>query len=243
MAPSVAELVANRFLLKIIGATGVFPIVLDLCTIRCHQTTVDWFLLIASSCCVLVAIATWSFASTLSFIPGQLQDIDTGLPSCGKSNPMRFCFGDLAIVNTYDTWLEDLHLLPYKAVFLSGPAMVVPLLVLVGLAATKFRTIRIREYVRGNVYEWALSRMMGNGQERSRDRYFRKNLPILVTVLECWLVITSIGLRVTISLLMAPVADRQDSWGLGQIIAVAVWVPVLVNWLHLLYRTFSRLDL
>lgn len=232
MSPSVIELVVNRFLVKLIGAVGVFPVVLNLCTIRRHQATVDWFILIASSCCVLIAIATWSFAKTLTFKPDQLQESGRGPPQCGNKNPLQHCFGDLTTNTIRGTWLGRYSLTAYDKFFLSEPALIVPLLTLMGLAATKFKRFRVRPYVSGDIFEWTVAQLPQDTQRNHLKSIFH----VLVAILECWLVITSIALLIATSTLMIPVSDRGNAWILGQIIAVAVWAPVLVNWLHLLYR-------
>jgi hypothetical protein len=121
--------------------------------------------------------------------------------------------------------------------------MIVPLVVLIGFAAMKFKIFRIKEFVRGDVFEWAISRLSRDDQGRVQYRHIQSVLHAFVAVVECWLLISSIALLIAVSLLMVPVSARQDPWSLGQIIAVAVWVPALVNWLHLLYRMccpFSR---
>ena len=235
MAPSVTELAANRFLVKVVAATGVYPVVLNLCTIHRSQKTVDWFILIASSCCVSLAIVTWSFANSLAFEPQQLDMSDPGPKECGHVNRMRYCFGDLASDNIFANWLERWSLTPYNSVFLSEPMIVVPLLVLIGLAVTKFEVFPTKDADQGDI-SWAVSQLTRDGQGYIQQRHLKAVLHFLIAIVEHWLLISSIVLLVAVSLLMVPVVARQDSWSLGQIIAIAVWVPVLVNWLHLLYR-------
>jgi hypothetical protein len=62
MAPTVAELVANRFLFKVIGAIGSYPVVLNLCILRHNPRVLSRFILIASFCCLVLATLTWSLA-------------------------------------------------------------------------------------------------------------------------------------------------------------------------------------
>lgn len=238
MAPSVIELVADRFLIKLIGAIGVFPVVLNLCTIRRHQAVVDWFILIASSCCVLIAIATWSFANTLTIEAHQLMSDGVSPEQCGNANPLRHCFSDLFTEKIIPTWLGPYSLMAYNTFFLSEPAVIVPLLVLIGLAATKFRTFRVLPYVPGDIFEWAISRL----PQDSQRRYLKRTFHTVVAILEFWLTVTSIALLVAASMLLVPVSQRGNAWSLGQIIAVAVWAPVLVNWMHLLYRKSQSLQ-
>lgn len=235
-APSVIELVVNRFLIKLIGATGVFPVVLNLCTLRRNQAVADWFVLIASCCCVLIAIATWSFANTLTFKPDQLTSSTIGPEDCGNTNPLLHCFDDLATHKIMYTWLGRYSLTAYSTFFLNELALIVPLLVLIGLAATKFKTFRTQPYVRGDIFEWAISRLPRDSQRRHLKLAFHT----VVAILECWLVIASFALLLATSMLMVPVSQRGNAWSLGQIIAVAVWAPVLINWLHLLYRKYSN---
>lgn len=65
----------------------------------------------------------------------------------------------------------------------------------------------------------------------------------LVAVWEIWLCFSTIMLLVGISLLMVPAVRQQPKWSIGNIIAVAVWVPVFINWLHMLKRKHQLLRL
>lgn len=238
MAESVVDLVANRFMFKVIGACGVFPVVLNLCTIRHHQATVDWFMLVASCCCVLMAIVTWSLANSLSFDPKQLSGSDSGPPECGNNNPLLHCFGEVARTNIFEAWLSKHSLAAYNTVLLSEAALILPLLVLVGLAATKFRTFHVRPYVPGDIFEWLVAKL----PRETHRRHLKGSFHTLVIVLEFWLVLTTFALLIAISLLMSSISEQGNAWSVGQIIAVAVWAPVLVNWLHLLYRKSDLVD-
>jgi hypothetical protein len=242
MSPSVTELVTNGFLVKIIGATGVLPIVLNLCTIRRNQTTIDWFILIPSHCCVSIDVTNWSLANMLTFEPEQLSLSGLGPPACGRVNLIQYCFGDLASIDIFSKWLDRWSLSPYNKVFLSEPVMIVPLVVLIGFATTKFKIFRIKEFVRGDVFEWAVSKLSRDDQGRVQQHHVQSILHGFVAVVACWLLISSIALLIAVSLLMVPVSARRDSWCLGQIIAVAIWVPVLINWLHPLYRMLCPLS-
>jgi hypothetical protein len=57
-------------------------------------------------------------------------------------------------------------------------------------------------------------------------------------VWEIWLFLSTVMLLAGISLLMVPVVRQQPKWSIGNIIAVAVWVPVTIKWLHLLWRKY-----
>jgi hypothetical protein len=75
-------------------------------------------------------------------------------------------------------------------------------------------------------------------QERvQRKPYYvlERILDLFLLVAEFWLFLSTIMLLIAVSLLLVPVSYRQPHWQIGQILAVAVWIPVLVSWLHLLY--------
>jgi hypothetical protein len=223
MAPTVAELVANRFLFKIIGAIGSYPVVLNLCILHHDQRVLSRFILIASFCCLVLAPLTWSLAIATTIESSQLQREDYRFEACGAENPMQHCFGDFAVDKTIEWWSERWSLTVFANVFLSSPPIAVPILVFAGLVAK--RTLSLRTRFRSR-------------QERvQRKPYYvlERILDLFLLVAEFWLFLSTIMLLIAVSLLLVPVSYRQPHWQIGQILAVAVWIPVLVSWLHLLY--------
>lgn len=225
MAPTIAELVANRFLFKAIGAIGSYPVVLNLCILHNSGRILDHFILIASACCVFFATVTWSLAIATTLESNQLQRDEYRFGACGDENPMRYCFGNLAVDKTIEWWTERWSLTVFAQVFLSAPAIAVPILVLAGLVVKKMTSLRTRSMcqeanVRSTPYG-VLDRVLG----------------IFLTIAELWLLLSTVMLLLAVSFLMVPVSHRQPHWQIGQILAVAVWLPVLMKWLHELYGT------
>lgn len=99
-ATNVGELVANKFLIKAIGVAGIYPVVLTLCTLYRQKQFLDWFILLASFCCVLIATVTWSQAMSVSISLNQLLT-DHVPKDCGPTNPMQYCISPVALHQTY----------------------------------------------------------------------------------------------------------------------------------------------
>jgi len=241
-AKTAGELVANQFLIKAIGVAGIYPVVLNLCTIYRQRRFLDWFILLASFCCVVIAVATWSLAMSVSILPYQLlKDDSQPPPGCGPGNPMRFCISPTALHQVYDWLLNGRSLTIFDRVFLSPPAVAVSLVAFFALLATRIETFQGKcdKRCKVNVFRWLLERNLPKCPKDARGRVFFA----LVAVWEVWLCFSTIMLFVGICLLMVPVVRQQPKWSIGNIIAVAVWVPVTIKWLHLLYRKYSLLKL
>jgi hypothetical protein len=226
MAPTVAELVANRFLFKIIGAIGSYPVVLNLCILRHNPRVLSRFILIASFCCLVLATLTWSLAIATTIESSQLQRQDYRFEACGGENPMQHCFGDFAVDKTIEWWSERWSLTVFAKVFLSSPPIAVPILVFAALVVE--RTPSLRNCFRPRQ------------KQKQKQKHIRMTpynilasiLSLLLILAELWLFLTTIMLLIAVSLLLVPVSHRQPHWQIGQILAVAVWVPVLAKWLH-----------
>jgi hypothetical protein len=227
MAPTVAELVANRFLFKIIGAIGSYPVVLNLCILRHNRRVLSRFILIASFCCLVLATLTWSLAIATTIESSQLQRQDYRFEACGGENPMQHCFGDFAVDKTIEWWSERWSLTVFARVFLSSPPIAVPILVFAALVTKSFRPRQ---------------------KQKQKQKHTRKTpynilasmLGLLLILAELWLFLTTTMLLIAVSLLLVPVSHRQPRWQIGQILAVAVWVPVLAKWLHRLCGTSEQ---
>lgn len=243
-ATTAGELVVNQFLIKAIGAAGIFPVVLNLCTLWRNKPILDWFILSASSCCVLIAAVTWSQAMSVSIDADQLVTGDLRPPfECGYENPMRYCVSPVALSQVYDWLMKRMSLSIFDRVFMSGPEIAVSLLALIALVATRIRLFRVShtDDGKGNVFEWALPEATQPPSEYTRLSHLTQILYILATVCEAWLCLWTVILLAGIGFLMVPVVHLQPHWSIGNILAVAVRVPVFVKWLHLLYRKYCLL--
>jgi hypothetical protein len=240
-ATTAGELAANQSLIKAIGVAGIYPIVLNLCTLYRQQPCLDRFILAASFCCVVISVATWSQAMSLSILPYQLlKDDSLTSPSCGPGNPMNFCISPVAIHQVYEWLLEGRSLTVFDRVFLSVPAVAVSLFAFVALVATRFEYFRVNctTGCRVNVFQWLLEEYLPRCPKSIQSSYLEHVFHALVAVWEIWLCLSTIMLLAAISLLMVPVVRQQPKWSIGNIIAVAVWVPVTIKWLHLLWREY-----
>jgi hypothetical protein len=103
----------------------------------------------------------------------------------------------------------------------------VPILVFAGLVTKRTTSLQ--------------ARFRSREEPGQRTPYYvlERILDLFLLVAEFWLFLSTIMLLVAVGLLMVPVSHRQPHWQIGQILAVAVWIPVLVKWLHLLYGMFD----
>lgn len=85
-------------------------------------------------------------------------------------------------------------------------------------------------------FQWLREEDLRRRPEGVQSSYLERAFYALVAVWEIWLCFSTIMLLVGISLLMVPAVRQQPKWSIGNIIAAAVWVPVFIKWLHMLWR-------
>lgn len=151
---------------------------------------------------------------------------------------MRFCISPVALHQVYDWLLEGRSLTIFDRVFLSAPAVAVSLFAFFALVATRIEVFGVN-CVNGckvNVYQWLREKVQQRRPKGAQSSYFEQVFYALVAAWEIWLFISTVMLLAGICLLMVPVVRQQPKWSIGNIIAVAVWVPVAIKWLHMLSR-------
>jgi hypothetical protein len=116
----------------------------------------------------------------------------------------------------------------------------VSLFAFVALVATRIEYFRVdcTKGCRVNVFQWLLEEYLPRGPKGIQSSCLEHVFHALVAVWEIWLFLSTVMLLAGISLLMVPVVRQQPKWSIGNIIAVAVWVPVTIKWLHLLWRKY-----
>lgn len=236
-ATNVGELVANQFLIKAIGVAGIYPVVLTLCTLYRQKQFLDWFILLASFCCVLIATVTWSQAMSVSISLNQLL-IDHVPKDCGPTNTMQYCISPVALHQTYEWLLESRSLTLFDRVFLSGAPVALSLFAFLALVATRIEKFpgNCTKGCKVSFFQWLREEDLRRRPEGVQSSYLERAFYALVAVWEIWLCFSTIMLLVSISLLMVTAVRQQPKWSIGNIIAVAVWVPVFIKWLHMLWR-------
>ena len=245
-ARNVGEFVANQFLIKAIGVAGIYPVVLNLCTLYRQKQFLDWFILSASSCCVLLAAVTWSQAMSVFILPNQrLMDKGPVPQDCGPKNPMKFCISPVALHQAYEWLLELRSLTLIDRVFLSGAPVALALFAFLALVATRIEKFpgNCTKDCKVNVFQWLREEHLRRRPEGVQPSYPEQAFYALVAVWEIWLCLWTIMLLAGISLFMVPAVRQQPKWSIGNIIAVAVWAPVFVKWLHMLWREYCVLRL
>lgn len=229
-ASSWAELWINIVFMHKIGTSGVDPVVLGMCLLR-KAGKLSWYVSVASVVCVLVSSVTVfkSFAGSGS--PGQVEDKVAGLDACWEEAPRQYC-----LLPQYPLGYG----ITSRAVvyFAISPAIMSVMLL------EKSRHVRAGLRTAANyfaldtVYQW-MCRRIGSRNSRRLVR-LGKRVPCFFA--EIWLVV-HVCLSVQSYIIWLPfiISSTPESiWPLGQIIAVAVWIPVIVQLVYLLLRRSIR---
>lgn len=212
-ARSSRELQSGLLLLTIVGVSGVYPVVLNLLTLRLGgKKTLDLFTFVLAVCTVILASANLLLSAPAVMKPSQLMQDGFNPVSCGGVNPQQYCMSaDQTVVKL---WTEGFH---YSgAATWQAAGLVVPWLAIIHAGAERFITA-------------AIKRLSGKAATAA-------NLVVKfgLFVLHVWLFLGVVVLLYVVGgILSYKEATARDRWSLGQTIAVTVWVPCVVQWLYM----------
>lgn len=211
-ARSPGELNANLMLLTLVGVSGVYPVALNLLSIRSGKKKPDLFTFLLTLCAVVLASANWLLSASTEFEPGQLVQDGFNPKSCGGMNPQQYCVRPgqtvakgLEINTSVVSWQTVALIVPYSAVIYVGVDKYIVALLpsLPGTTATAAKWI----------------------------------LKVGSFLIQIWLIAGVVVLLCEVgSITSIKFVTAQERWGLGQIIAVAVWVPCIAEWLRMVFR-------
>lgn len=220
-ATSWGELWRNIDLISVVTFYANHPIALGLLLLR-KAGKLSWYIVTASCCCVLViSIAEIKLgASNLS--QTQITQKTPGLDACFEEAPSQYCFPDAGVYNP-DRYVTN----PFIEVIWITPLIIAAMLV------EKLGSVRIRagQSIHHHVVQMTEHWLAGVPGYSIIERLIRFGKHCSSLFAEVWLVtIITAGISRYVQLLL-----RSDNgrWPLGQIIAVAVWVPVVVEYLYL----------
>jgi hypothetical protein len=219
-ARSPKELQSGLLLLTIVGVSGVYPVALNLVALGLGKKKVDIFTFILTVGAVILASANWLLSVSTAITPSQLMQDGFNPVSCGGINPQLYCMR--AGQTVAKILSEDAH----QSVGASWQAagLVFPYLAIIYAGTEKHITAMIRR-LPGKVAT-AVNLVLKAG----------------LFIIQMWLFfgVAALVLEVGLLLYIKEITAR-DKWSLGQIIAVTVWVPCIVQWLYMVCCKYTLL--
>lgn len=200
-----------------IASSGIDPITFNLFMLR-KADKVSWYVLIASTGCVVVSLVTWFTAKFANPKPDQIVATGSVFSECGGINPTQYCL-----------WPDTLA---YSDTGVSVPYLLVSVGIFGCLWIEKVKCFGGPEK---GVDKLNMFQLLRNKAGKHVREHSAKAVDLFCTTAvlfaEYWLVVANVlDVKGYISQLGF---TAGSSWSLGQIIAVAVWVPVFVEWLYL----------
>lgn len=222
------QLTMNAAFMMLLSTAGVYPIILGLLTLRKSKGRLEWFTLIMSLACVVVSSVTWARVSRIDLYAIQQQS-DITFEECGGINPTRYCLGPgMSLRSSMD--IGSVTLLRQRITI--GPVCVLLYLVLENIlpAATRHNLIWAPSWAKkdadsgGHRFKWIPS-------------WVPRVLQVFVLLCaEAWLLWGNIMIFMNFYSVWEEFSDEGMVWTFGQVIAVAVWVPVFLEWLYTALR-------
>lgn len=206
-------------LLRCINTLSIITIALNLMTLRNDKSngTVPGLVLFASSCSILISFVILPTYVNKNNDTARLQQDGLNPPECGGWNPMQYCTTILdesqtdnsSVVTLFSTLLAVIcgTTIEWSVRSPNGRRM-----------ARRFG----RNDVDGPLSRWA------------RSATLRLGLKIAYMLYELWLFVAG-GLSLTklVNLYRGKEYAFGRKWTLGQILAVSVWIPIIIEWLYL----------
>lgn len=216
-APTFYNYMANMSYLVLISAAGVYSVTMGLLVLRKSKGPLEWYTLVTSTVCVGVCTATWYQAAFMPFNVDRLTQSGYDTEACGEVNPIRRCFPpDMDFSTDIDDYtshqINNIIVYPWTS---AGPLCLALLLFL----------------------ERALSKVTWR-PFRSLPCQAKKGLYTFAMICaEGWLLwgITNIFMGIYRTWLDA---YHFMDWTAGQMIGVAIYIPVVIEALYLFARKF-----
>lgn len=131
--------------LTLVGVSGVYPVALNLLSIRSGKKKPDPFTFILTVCAIALALANWLLSASTVMGPAQLVQDGLNPTSCDGMNPKQYCVRpgytiakSLDINSAIISWQTAALVVPYLAVVYVGTDKYITALVprLSGITAT-----------------------------------------------------------------------------------------------------------
>lgn len=230
------EVFVSFGLLAFISASGMHPVILALFTLRKDQQGLSWFPLLISSACALISWISGLVTYSRIFKGTDLLQDGYNPQQCGGINPGKNCLTeDFAVSNKYfsqsgDLWWDTPGLSNVMSP-VSGVATFAAILLLIveKLILEKEKVISVEPFSQKRL--WRARTWMRTLGQFNMYRY----LGLLLAIAEAWHVYATFCLMFIVSsVLRWPSYDITETWTLGQIMAVAIWAPVMIDWIRVL---------
>lgn len=223
-ATSRAQLWNNVIFMRYVGYSGLDPVVFGKLLLR-KVGKLSRYVCVASACCVLVASVAVLKSLTAGVELEQVRHFIPRLDECAFEAPTQYCsrlrVGYLRVPRTVA--------LVWWAV---SPAI---MLVLLLEKCDALYTPRLRSAI-GKAAKWIAIGKSGRARDLRGSKAGYSRLALIFA--EVWLVINMcMSIRSYAAFLPDTNTTAADGiWPLGQIIAVGVWIPGIVEFLYLLLR-------
>jgi len=226
-ASSWQQLYNNIQLFDIIGASGIYPAVLNLVTLRKAKKP-SKYLVIATTCSVAISTVTWAQSFRVEPMPAQIKGTGASYPECGNVAGARTIYcqqGDYTRIDSYDFAVHQL------------PSPLITLLIQSALLLETFDVFRDpkADGTKCNIFGYCgtrIHRSLPFLQSKPFQTVGRLAAQCLMLFVDIWLVYNNCSMVWWQSYFLG--LSPSESWTLGQIIAVAAWVPVFVEYVYLL---------
>ncbi|KAM0714825.1 hypothetical protein Q7P37_009289 [Cladosporium fusiforme] len=224
------EITDSFWLLTFVGASGTHPVILTLFALRKEGEPLRWFTLFVSFVCIIVAWISWAIMYFRDIKATDLVQQGYNPQVCGGANPGQHCLlRDITIHLFAKNSLSWFSFSGFKAA-LSPWSAAGALVATLELAAEKA------------LIRFIAKREADPEPDAARSCFWRittptnvhRGLRFVLLVSEAWLVFATISLLyATVSMMSSQLYKFHENWTLGQIIAVAIWVPVVIEWIRL----------
>lgn len=215
----------NVSFMQDIGYSGLEPVVFGMFLLR-KADKLSWYVTVASTCCVFVSTFTIVKSGEATIQPRQINN-EISLDACQGQAPIQHCLEDRSsqglnvsaqhwVVSPFILGFMILEKIANDRPIMERLSRCHPIAVL----KVKWQAVRSPK----------IAQRLQDVKEHM--------LMIIVPLIELWFVV-NISRMIMKYILWLPVGSTtrtNGTWPLGQIIAVAVWVPVIVELIYLLAR-------
>jgi len=249
-APSPVQVYYNAVFMMMLSTAGIYPIALgltmlrknksddndedkdkDLAAVRKDDDALEGFILLMSLACIGVSSATWYRSSHIKFHASQLQEEGINFEDCGDINPLRYCLGfDVSLTSlglTQDAlsrqWLSvgPICVALYLTIETALPPMIRHGLIYLPRWSTK--ASQAAKHRLRKVPSWVWTSLVS----------------VFVLGIDAWLLLGNVLIFGNIYLIWKEPFDDGKVWTIGQVIGVAVWVPVFLEWIYVVICKYS----
>jgi hypothetical protein len=223
-APSPLQVYYNAAFMMMLSTAGIYPIAVCLTILRKNKGELEGFPLLMSLACIGVSSATWYRSSHIQFNASQLQEEGFNPEECGNINPMRYCIGPGSSLAS-DGLTQDL----FSRQWLS----VGPICVALYLTVETALPAMVRH---GLIYipNWStkLVQAVECHLRRIPSWIWTSSKFVFILGIDAWLLLGNVLIFDNVYETWGLPFDDGKVWTIGQVISVAVWVPVFLEWIY-----------